>query len=102
MSLPLKIQGSTFNPDLDSERLAKQSSRVFALMKDGRARTLREISDATGDPEASVSARLRDLRRLGLTVNRQRRGDEKRGLFEYSVIAFEYDKHGQGFLPMAS
>ncbi len=97
----LKPMGSTFNQEMDSERLLKQSGRVFEFVKSGRWLTLREISDATGDPEASVSARLRDLRRLGLTVHRRRRGDAKRGLHEYSVQAFQYDRFGQGFLPMA-
>lgn len=40
---------------------------------------------ATGAPEASASARLRDLRRAGLTVERRRRGDPKAGLWEYRV-----------------
>jgi DNA-binding transcriptional regulator GbsR (MarR family) len=93
-------QGQTFDPVLDGPRLEKQSGRVFEFVKSGHWLTLREISDATGDPEASVSARLRDLRRLGLTVHRRRRGDPKKGLFEYSVQAFEWDQHGQGFLPI--
>lgn len=33
-------------------------------MADGKWRTLQEISEITGDPEASVSARLRDLRKF--------------------------------------
>ena len=44
-------------------RLSGQLLKVFELMKDGRARTLAEIADRTRHPEASVSARLRDLRK---------------------------------------
>lgn len=57
-------------------------------MNDGKWRTLSEISALTGDGEASISARLRDLRKDefgGLNVDRRRRGDESRGLFEYRV-----------------
>ena len=55
----------------------EQLVRVRELMRDGKERTLAEISEITGDPEASVSARLRDLRRprYGLwTVKRKRVG----------------------------
>jgi hypothetical protein len=53
--------GATFDRKLDGKRLNEQTRRVFERMKDGTWRTLREIAAATGDPEASVSARLRDL-----------------------------------------
>lgn len=54
--------GETYVPEFDYARLNGQAKRVFDLMADGKWRTLREISEATGDPEASVSARLRDFR----------------------------------------
>lgn len=47
----------------DQRRLNTLLSRVHGLMCDGEWRTLREIADACGGSEASVSARLRDLRR---------------------------------------
>lgn len=80
--------GETFEAALDGARLNAQAMRVFSLMRDGVWRTLREISEATGDPEASASARIRDLRkpRFGKhTVHRRRRGDGKKGLFEYRL-----------------
>ena len=45
-------------------------------------------SDRTGhaDPEASISARLRDFRKHGLSVERRRRGDPRAGLWEYRVL----------------
>lgn len=52
--------------------------------------TLREISSYTGGSEASVSARLRDLRKPkfgGWDVQRRHRGDPKKGLFEYRAVA---------------
>jgi len=53
--------GVTYSHQRDGRRLARQHNRVFALMKDGKWRTLAEISLITGDPEASISARLRDF-----------------------------------------
>ncbi len=67
--------GATYDARLDLERLNKQARRVFNVMRDGMWRTLRQISDATGDPEASISARLRDFRKQrfgGLNVERRR------------------------------
>jgi hypothetical protein len=62
-------------PDLtpqDTVRLGHQLVAVLELMSDGHWRTLRRISEETGAPEASVSARLRDARKVGWTVERRR------------------------------
>lgn len=67
--------GQTFDVAVDYDRLNRQARRVYDVMRDGAWRTLSEIADETGDPEASVSARLRDFRkpRFGrLIVERQR------------------------------
>ena len=81
------ISGTTFDPALDGPRLNKQTQAVHGLMADGAWRTLAEITAATGAPEASASARLRDLRRVhGLMVERRRRGDLARGLHEYRLV----------------
>ena len=83
-----RFDGGTYQPELDYERLSRQHVRVKTAMSDGRWRTLDEIAAITGDPQASISARLRDLRKpkFGcLLVERQRRGDGRRGLFEYRV-----------------
>lgn len=57
-------------------------------MLDGVWRTLPEIASAIGAPEASVSARLRDLRKPkfgGFDVGRKARGDASEGLYEYRL-----------------
>jgi len=41
----------------------RQFRTVFELMRDEKPRTLRVISDITGYPETSISARLRDFRK---------------------------------------
>lgn len=90
MNLPLFTtpKGATFNPAFDAERLGAQARRVFNLMNDGKVRTLREIAAATGDGEASVSARLRDARGWdGWTMlSRRRKGQEHRGVWEYQLV----------------
>jgi DNA-binding transcriptional regulator GbsR (MarR family) len=94
MTPTLRFDGETFNPGLDRARLTGQLFRVYLLMADGHWRTLREISETTGGSEASVSARLRDLRKEkfgGHTVERQRRGEPKAGLWEYRLAV----KHEQ-------
>ncbi len=74
--------GDTFVAERDGARLNAQSKRVHDLMIDGCWRSLSDISAATGDPEASVSARLRDFRKWGFTVDRRY---VNRGLFQYRV-----------------
>jgi hypothetical protein len=86
--LPFDFDGSTYEPEHDRARLTGQALRVFELMLDGEWRTLAEIEEITGDPQASISARLRDFRkpRFGsYHVARRRRGNPHRGLFEYQL-----------------
>lgn len=69
----IRFNGDDYQPERDDKRLTGQIERVFNVMKDGRKRTLGEISEQTGDPEASISAQLRHLRKDrfgGHTVNR--------------------------------
>jgi hypothetical protein len=88
----LDFDGETFDKDLDGKRLSRQLLAVKTLMWDGRWRTLRMIQTATGFPEASISARLRDLRKPrfgGFIVERQRRLDRRckaGGTWEYRLV----------------
>jgi len=84
-----RFDGDDYVDKRDRRRLKGQIKRVYELMVDGDWRTLNEISNHTDDPEASVSAQLRHLRKErfgGHTVNRRHRGDVKRGLYEYQLI----------------
>jgi len=81
------FNGPDYEPRHDWCRLAKQHERVrdCALLWPGE---LSEIAAAAGDPEASVSAPLRHLRkpRFGsYVVEKRPRGDRSAGLFEYRV-----------------
>lgn len=62
-------------------------SKVRELMLDGEWRTLSEIAEAVGHMEAGCSARLRDLRKAGYTVERRPRGGSGL-LYEYQVTKY--------------
>jgi hypothetical protein len=82
------FDGETYERELDGQRLFRQLEAVRRVMADGRWRTLAELASVVRAPEASVSARLRDLRKLkwgARDVQRRRRGEGKRGLFEYRL-----------------
>ena len=85
------FDGKTYDPALDKDRLKKQLGRVYDVMNDGWWMTLLEIQDwsrtrhNTFDPEASISARLRDLRKPkfgGYNIERRRRTN---GTWEYRL-----------------
>jgi len=58
-----KFDGATYEKPKDGERLTTLMGRVYELMRDGKWRTLRQIASKCNGTEASVSARLRDLRK---------------------------------------
>lgn len=83
------FDGSDYVPELDNERLGKQMKRVFLAMMDGRWRTLSDVEKITGDPQASISAQLRHMRKPKFgshTIEKRTRGERQRGLFEYRLI----------------
>src|SRR5882672_407827 len=79
--------GSTYVHERDGQCLALQHNRVLAVMRDGREHTLAEISLITRNPEASVSARLRDLRKPRFGGHNIQRRYIERGLFTYRLEA---------------
>lgn len=87
------FDGPAYDEQMDNVRLRGQVMRIFRLMKDRQYRTLEEIAAITRDPAASISAQLRHLRKPrfgGHTVNRRRRGDRSKGLWEYQLIPSPY------------
>lgn len=83
------FDGSTYQHGRDSGRLGDQMLSVFDLMRDGEYRTLAQIAGTTSHPEASVSSRLRDLRKPrfgGHIVNRRYVGN---GLYQYQLLVSE-------------
>lgn len=88
------FNGPDYQPERDDDRLTGQLYSIFNLMKDGKWRTLTEISKRTGAPQSSVSAQLRHLRKDrfgGHTVNKQYLGD---GLYSYQLEIAESANSG--------
>ncbi len=71
-SLPPEARGETCQ-EIDNPRLNEQGLRVYRFMRDLRPHTLREIAAATGDSEASISARIREIR--AYLEGRPKKGD---------------------------
>jgi hypothetical protein len=86
MPIPLHRDGESYEAPRDSARLAAQHARILALMKDGRWRSLATIAQVSGDPEASISARLRDLRKERFGSHAVERRYIARGLYEYRLL----------------
>jgi hypothetical protein len=86
-----QFDGITYSPTLDRARLSGQLKRVFSVVVKGGWYTLSEIAAYTGDQsEAAISARLRDLRKPkfgAFGIERRRRGDPKKGLWEYRLVS---------------
>lgn len=74
--------GSTFDPARDASRLSRQLKAVHDVMIDGPKRSLRQLADDAGCPEASASARYRDLVRLGFPMRKENAGS---GLWFYRM-----------------
>lgn len=80
------FSGSDYNPSRDDARLTKQLARVWEAMSDGCWHTLRELEAMTGDPQASISAQVRHLRKAKFgahAIEKQHRGN---GLYAYRMI----------------
>jgi hypothetical protein len=78
--------GATYDPSLDEPRLGKQLKAVYEIMLDGQWHTLQDLSNQTGSPEGSISARIRDLRKPkfgGHTVEHER---ISAGLWHYRLV----------------
>lgn len=86
---PPHFDGVTYSAERDGERLTRQLDRVRNLMADGQWRDLQTLVIRCGGTTASVSARLRDLRKPrfgGYTVERRHVAE---GWFEYRMVRSE-------------
>ena len=59
----MDFDGETYEPAKDKARLTAQYKQVFDTMLDGKFRSLAELEALTKAPQASISARLRDMRK---------------------------------------
>jgi hypothetical protein len=80
--------GGTYDDPLDHDRLNRQMRAVHVVMSDGNWHTLADLEAATGCPQASLSARLRDFRkdRFGANTVERRRVPFRPGVWEYRLV----------------
>tara|TARA_Y100000310_G_scaffold341967_1_gene443125 strand:- start:5377 stop:5703 length:327 start_codon:yes stop_codon:yes gene_type:complete len=81
------FNGPDYIPSKDHKRLTTQKDRIKSLMIDGTWRSLSDIREALGYPEASISAQLRHLKKgkFGGYCLEKRRSKNQEGLFEYKI-----------------
>lgn len=85
----LVFDGSTYDAEHDLARLSTQFEKVRAAMLSGKWFTLGELQKICGGSESGISARVRDLKKKkfgSYPVERRRRGEAKRGLWEYRIV----------------
>lgn len=82
-----EFSGATYEPNTDKGRLTDQLGKVRRVMMSGGWFTLAQIAEKAEAPQASVSARLRDLRkqRFGAYAVERRGVHGRPGLFEYRL-----------------
>lgn len=77
---PPEPRGTTYDKARDGARLNAQCLGCLRIWQDGRKRSLAEMRQLTGYPEASISARYRDLKRAGYPMRKEHIGN---GLWLY-------------------
>lgn len=82
----MKFDGSDYDHERDCPRLSSQYLRIFELMKDGQPRTLLEIANVTQDPEASISAQIRHMRKPRFGAHVVIKNYVGNGLYTYKLI----------------
>ena len=81
-----RFDGSDYDHLRDAARLHGQLGRIWEVIKNGCWHTLADLAQKTGDPEASISAQLRHLRkpRFGCHTIEKRRCLNSR--YEYRLV----------------
>ena len=85
----MRFNGADYNPERDDVRLTGQILRIWDVVNDGRWYTLKDIYARTGDPEASISAQLRHLRKPRFGGHIVEREYINNGLYKYRVLSKE-------------
>lgn len=82
----MRFNGDDYVASRDDVRLTGQLLRVWNVMCDGSWKTLPQIAEATGDPEASISAQLRHLRKPRFGGHTIEKEYIINGLYRYRLI----------------
>jgi len=81
------FDGETYSRRLDHKRLTSQLDRVAHALKSGEWRTLDYLVACAGGNTASISARIRDLRKTKFGAHTiERRRTLIPGAFEYRMV----------------
>jgi hypothetical protein len=83
--MPLRFDGDDYLPKRDDVRLTGQLLRVWNAVCDQKWYSLKEIAEKTGDPEASISAQLRHLRKPRFGAHLVERLHITRGFYKYRL-----------------
>jgi hypothetical protein len=81
----LNFKGATYNAARDKHRLTSQALRIFRFMRESGYVSLKEIETATGDPQASISARIRSFKAAGHDYDKRLRAGSD-GTWEYKLF----------------
>ena len=82
----VRFDGGDYVPERDNARLTGQLLRIWKVVSDGKWHTLNDISNKTGDPEASISAQLRHLRKPRFGGYEVKREYISMGLYKYRLV----------------
>jgi len=82
----LRFDGADYSPNRDDARLTGQLLRIWNCMCGGSWKTLHQISAETGDPESSISAQLRHLRKERFGLHSVEKEYIRDGLYRYKLI----------------
>jgi len=83
----MRFDGPDYVPARDQVRLSSQYLRVYNLMTDHKWRSLSEIEEAAGGTIASVSARLRDMRKPRFGSHTIEKKYVENGLWLYRMVS---------------
>ena len=81
-----KFDGDDIVAERDDPRLSSQLEKIKKLVLDGKWRSLKQISEATKAPHASVSAQLRNLRKRKFGAYEVQRRHVDGGFYQYRVL----------------
>jgi hypothetical protein len=83
---PDAFGGESYDPQRDFYRLHGQLRRVYEVMKDGQWHSVNELVASAGGTAASITARVRDLRKQKFGARLVERKHVKAGFFLYRLV----------------
>lgn len=63
--IEIQFHGPGYEPEQDEARLTTQLAKVKYILQDGEMHTLPELAERTGGLSTALSARIRQLRKIG-------------------------------------